>query len=315
MILARTLRTLAAAAVAALLAHPAAAADCPGNPAALGTSRTLVVDPAAHPAVGSQQVAESLPLEDHEIVLTFDDGPIPRYSGQVLDILARECVKAVFFEVGEMSRDHPDGIRRLIAEGHTVGTHTMHHPLDLNRAPAERIAKEIDGGIREARAAADDAAAIAPFFRPPGLVRGAALEAALRGRSLMEWDVDFSADDWHRISADRVAELAIARIEERGRGILLLHDIHQRTVDALPAILRELKARGYRIVEVVPATAERPATPVDASLWTFRPAPKDPLPAQAAGPKARMPAPAEMFRADAKPDRGPMPAIDETGSF
>ena len=72
----------------AIGAGSAAAADCPGNPGALGTSRTLVVDPREHPRIGAMQYAETLPLEDHEVVLTFDDGPLPPHSTEVLDILA-----------------------------------------------------------------------------------------------------------------------------------------------------------------------------------------------------------------------------------
>src|ERR1700722_17246540 len=72
--------------------HPASAADCPGHPDALGTSRTLVVDPREHPRIGTMQYPETLPLADHEVVLTFDDGPLPRNSNKVLEILAAECV-------------------------------------------------------------------------------------------------------------------------------------------------------------------------------------------------------------------------------
>src|SRR6202790_2756797 len=80
--------------IACVAAHSASAADCPGHPDALGTSRTLVVDPREHPRIGTMQYPETLPLRDHEVVLTFDDGPLPRNSNQVLDILASQCVKA-----------------------------------------------------------------------------------------------------------------------------------------------------------------------------------------------------------------------------
>ncbi len=113
-----------------MAAQPAAAADCPGHPDALGTSRTLVVDPRAHPKIGTMQYAETLPLRDHEVVLTFDDGPLPRNSNQVLAILAAQCVKATFFEIGQMARVYPEGVRKLRDAGHTIGTHSQNHPLD-----------------------------------------------------------------------------------------------------------------------------------------------------------------------------------------
>src|ERR1700761_7161715 len=90
--------------LAGFAAHAASAADCPDHPNALGTSRTLVVDPREHPRIGTMQYRETLPLADHEVVLTFDDGPLPRNSNKILDILAAECVKATFFTIGQMAR-------------------------------------------------------------------------------------------------------------------------------------------------------------------------------------------------------------------
>src|SRR5262252_411218 len=104
------------AVLGALGAAQASAETCPGHPEAIGTSRTIVVDPTEHPHIGTMQYAETLPLRDHEVVLTFDDGPLPRYSNQVLDILAAQCVKATFFLVGEMARAHPSTVRRIFAE-------------------------------------------------------------------------------------------------------------------------------------------------------------------------------------------------------
>ncbi len=76
----------------------------------------------------------------------------------------------------------------------------------------------------------------------------------------MVWGADVPADDWHRLGPHEVARRAVQRLEYKGKGILLLHDIHQRTVDALPLILKELKERGFRVVHVVPANAERAPT-------------------------------------------------------
>src|SRR6202043_3861781 len=118
-----------------ITAQTASAADCPGHPDALGTSRTLVVDPREHPRIGSMQYAETLPLGDHEVVLTFDDGPLPHNSNQVLDILASQCVKATFFTIGRMAQAYPEGVRKLRDAGHSIGTHTQNHPLNMNRLP------------------------------------------------------------------------------------------------------------------------------------------------------------------------------------
>jgi peptidoglycan/xylan/chitin deacetylase (PgdA/CDA1 family) len=260
--------------LAGFAAQAASAADCPGHPNALGTSRTLVVDPREHPRIGTMQYPETLPLADHEVVLTFDDGPLPRNSNKILDILAAECVKATFFTIGEMARFSPEGVRKLLSAGHTIGTHTQNHPLSMDSMPIERAKQQIDDGIASTKAAlGDDAGAAAPFFRIPGLLRADNVEEYLAEQGIQIWSADFLADDWRHVSPSRVYDLAISRLEAKGKGILLLHDIQARTVAALPRILETLKARGYRIVQVVPATAERPATPTEPQEWRLHPSP------------------------------------------
>ena len=266
----RLLSWLTAAALVALGSVPALASaeSCPGHPDAIGTSRTIVVDPAEHPHVGTMQYAETLPLHDHEVVLTFDDGPLPRYSNQVLDILAAQCVKATFFTIGKMAQAFPEGVKRLRAEGHTIGTHSEDHPLSFERMPLDKVAKEVDDGIASVKAAlGDDGKDVAPFFRIPGLLRSPQVDELLASRGLMTWSADFLADDWRNISSARVAALALSRLEAKGKGILLLHDIHARTVAALPTILRQLKAHGFHIVHVVPASSEQAKTPTVAADW------------------------------------------------
>ena len=217
------------------------------------------------------QYSESLPLRDHEVVLTFDDGPVPRYSNQVLQILADQCVKATFFTIGRQAQANPEGVRKLAAAGHTVGTHSQNHPLTFNKMSVEQAKQEVDQGIASTLAALGDPSALSPFFRVPGLLRGEGVETYAASQGLQLWSADFLADDWRHISSGKVYDLAIKRLEARGKGIFLLHDIQARTVAALPKILHELKARGYHIVHVVPATAERPATPTEAQDWQLHP--------------------------------------------
>jgi len=282
----------------AIAAQAAAAADCPGHPDAIGTSRTIVVDPRAHPVIGTMQYAKTLPLEDHEVVLTFDDGPLPKYSYQVLDILAAHCAKATFFLVGRQAQGNPEGVRKVRDAGHTVATHTQNHPAGMHLLPLDRSVQEIEQGIASITAALGGTAP-APFLRIPGLRVNDGIEAFAASKGLQIWSADFPADDWRNVTAGRVYDLAIQRLEAKGKGILLLHDIQPRTVEALPRILHELKARGYRIVHVVPAAADRPATPTEPPQWQLHPPsetvaisrwPKVPKFA-AAGP-ATLPAPA-----------------------
>jgi peptidoglycan/xylan/chitin deacetylase (PgdA/CDA1 family) len=263
-----------AAAISLLLASiavaPAVAADCPGNPAALGVSRTIVVDPAEHPLLGGLQYRESLPLEDREVVLTFDDGPLPPYTTRTLDILAAECVKATFFLVGRMATAYPQVARRIHNEGHTVANHSQNHPFTFHKMTEEQAAREIEDGFASIRAALGDPAAVAPFFRVPGLLRQDLVEQYLSERGVMTWSVDAVADDWMHINNHEIVRRAINRLEAKGRGILLLHDIQPATALGLAELLAQLKARGFKIVHVVPAGADRPKTVTAPEQWVLR---------------------------------------------
>jgi peptidoglycan-N-acetylglucosamine deacetylase len=248
------------------------AAECPGNPSALGISRIISVDPTEHARIGTLQYSETLPLMDKEVVLTFDDGPLPRYTAQILSSLATECVKATFFIVGNMARAYPSEVQHIYAEGHTIGTHSQNHPKGFNRMPTERIRQEVENGISMTASALGNPKAVAPFFRIPGLARSPSVEAYLLERGLMTWSIDFHADDWKRLPATEILNRALQRIEDKGRGILLLHDIHPVTVEVLPTLLKELKARGYRIVHVVAASDDNPRTATVPEDWTTMPA-------------------------------------------
>jgi peptidoglycan/xylan/chitin deacetylase (PgdA/CDA1 family) len=231
----------------------AIAGECAGNPDALGTSRVITLDPAEFKRLGTIQYKQTLPLEDHEVVLTFDDGPIPPHTDKVLDELAAECVKATFFVVGEMARAHPAALQRAYREGHTIGTHTEHHAR-LDRMPAEKAQKEISDGLASAAQVLDDKNAVAPFFRFPYLDHTGAAEERAEQLGLSVWSADIHGSDWTFINAEKVTALSLSRLEAKKKGILLLHDIHDRTVKALPVLLRELKKKGYRVVHVAPAS-------------------------------------------------------------
>ena len=239
----------------------------------MGTSRTIVVDPSEHSLLGGHQYRESLPLNDKEVVITFDDGPLPPYSTRILDLLAQECVKATFFMVGRMARAYPKVVRRVYDEGHTLANHSQSHPFSFHRMSVEDAAREIEGGFESIAAAVGDPAKVAPFFRFPGLLRQDSVENYLRSKRVMAWSVDFMADDWTRINSREIVKRALDRLEAKGKGILLLHDIQPATALGLPDLLRELKARGYRVVHVVPTSAGRPRTATTPEQWVVRHAP------------------------------------------
>jgi peptidoglycan/xylan/chitin deacetylase (PgdA/CDA1 family) len=260
-------------AAAAQSQTPKLSQACPGNPDALGTSRVLPIDFSQYQQLGRMQYPDSLPLNDKEVVLTFDDGPLPPSTDKVLDALAAQCVKATFFMVGEMARAFPATVRRVYEEGHTIGTHSDHHPTGFGQLPLDRMRAEIDGGIAEVSAAfGGDSRYLAPFFRIPGFARSDLVESELARRNLIVFSADVVADDWHRdITPAKIISLAMSRLEARGKGILLLHDIHPKTAAALPGLLEQLKANGFHVVQVVPsadyemAMARRPMPAMVAS--------------------------------------------------
>ncbi len=247
--------TARSAAAPTLAAESATPPNCPGHPGAIGTSRTIVVDPASLPQIGTMQYSASLPLRDHEVVLTFDDGPVLPYSARVLDVMAANCVKATYFLVGQQAAAYPRLVRRIYNEGHSIGTHSENHPLNFNHLSKPALARQVDDGIASVQKAVGDPRAVAPFFRVPGLRRSHEVDRFLASQSLAVWSADEVADDWHHgITPHEIVRLAMKRIQAKDhRGVLLLHDIHPATAEALPLLFAELKAHGYHIVHVIPA--------------------------------------------------------------
>lgn len=251
------IRAVATLSILALLPIVAAAAPCPGKPATLGTERVLEVSAASTPRVGRKHFPATLPLGPKELVLTFDDGPWPETTPAVLDALARECVRASFFMLGQHAEKHPELARRILAEGHTVAHHTYSHKL-LNKVSIAAAEAEINHGIEEDEYAVygqrrGDPAT--PFFRFPGFASTPALLDRLARRGIVVFGADLWASDWDPMTPGQQFNLVMARVEHADRGILLFHDTKAQTAAMLPAFLRELKKRGYKIVHVIPAGA------------------------------------------------------------
>ena len=247
-------------------AEAAQPAACPRE-GTLGTARVLPVDAAEYPRVGLKSFPQTLALQDREVVLTFDDGPNPPTTSKVLAALAQECVKATFFLIGKFAAAHPDMVKRIAAEGHTIGHHTWSHP-SLMRIPAARATEEINRGI-----AADEAALhgvstttpSTPFFRFPGFESTPQTLELLQSRGIVVFGADLWASDWNEMTPDQEFKLLTTRLETARKGIILLHDTKARTAAMLPRFLRYLRERGYRIVQVVPA-APAAAGRVDSGL-------------------------------------------------
>ena len=230
----------------------AQAAECT-NKDALGTSRVLDVDAATTQRVGLKSFPQTLPLRDHEVVLTFDDGPWPATTPKVLKALADECVLATFFLIGKPATEHPDLVRKIAAAGHSIGTHSWTHPDLAQLKPADAV-DQIDHGISAVQTVLQGApgAKLSPFFRFPGFSSTPATLDLLQSRGIVVFGADLWASDWNPMSPEEELKLLTGRLEAAGRGIILLHDPKAHTAAMLPAFLRYLKEHNYRVVHVVP---------------------------------------------------------------
>ena len=221
-------------AVAKYLQNPTARklANIPKPPEPKPEPKPAPAVPAPAPTTGNKVIA-----------LTFDDGPGP-HTAHLLDILDQYGAKATFFLIGSKVSGQASIVRSIQARGHQLGNHSWSHP-ELPKLPVDQIAGEVDRTNEAIRQATGVTPAI---LRPPyGAVNGAVLEQLrLRGMSSILWSVD--TRDW----ADRNSEIVCSRAVAGARpgAIILMHDIHQTSVGAVPCILSALKQQGYSFVTV-----------------------------------------------------------------
>jgi peptidoglycan-N-acetylglucosamine deacetylase len=229
-----------------LAACPALAQETCVN--TLGVSRTVEVDATGGPWFGAPHGDPNF-LAPGEVVLTFDDGPTPRSTRPILAALAAECTRATFFVLGEMAAAHPEVIREIDAQGHTIGTHTWSH-RNLKRLSDERMKAEIESTFAAVETSVGHP--IAPFFRYPYLSSSEASAAYLKSRNIAQFAIDIDSFDWRSRNSQSVIRRVEASLVQHGRGIILLHDIHASTAAAVPGVLALLKAKGFKIVHLTP---------------------------------------------------------------
>ena len=222
------------AAVAKYLQNPTVRklANIPKSPEPKPEPKPAPAAPAPAPTTGNKVIA-----------LTFDDGPGP-HTAHLLDILDQYGAKATFFLIGSKVSSQANVVRSIHARGHQLGNHSWSHP-ELPKLPAGQIAGEID----RTNDAIKQATGVTPsILRPPyGAVNGAVLEQLrLRGMSSILWSVD--TRDWADRNSDIVCSRAVAGA--RPGAVILMHDIHQTSVGAVPCILSALKQQGYSFVTV-----------------------------------------------------------------
>jgi peptidoglycan/xylan/chitin deacetylase (PgdA/CDA1 family) len=222
-----------------------AAARCT-NPNALGVARTIEIDTTGGPGFGFEHFKQYDFLRDHEVVLTFDDGPWPT-TPAVLKALADECVKATFFPIGKHSMYYPEILKQVAAAGHTIGSHTWSH-ADLSRKTVEEAKDEIEKGASAVRFALGYPES--PLFRFPALRHPPELVTYLGERNIGIFSTDVDSFDFKMRKPEQVVKSVIERLNKRGKGIVLMHDFQHATSLAVPEILAQLKANGFKIVHI-----------------------------------------------------------------
>ena len=249
-----TAATVAAAPAVDTAAKPAA--TC-ANPNALGVSRVVQIDTTGGPGFGFEHFKAYDFLADHEIVLTFDDGPWPGNTPAVLQALADQCTKALFFPIGKHAGYHPEILKKVLAAGHTVGSHTWSHK-DLSRLTDDEAKAGIEKGIAAVSIALGDKP-VAPFFRFPALRHPPEMVKYLGTRNVAIFSTDFDSFDFKMRKPEQVIKSVMTKLEKHGKGIILMHDFQHATAEAVPELFRQLKAGGYKVVQV---TGKTPVEPI-----------------------------------------------------
>lgn len=216
------------------------------NPNALGVSRTVEIDTTGGPAFGLEQYKAYDFLEPKEIVLTFDDGPWPT-TPEVLKALEHHCTKALFFPIGKHALYHPDILKQVAAAGHTVGSHTWSH-ANLKKLKPEQAHEEIEKGFSAVKLGLGGAPS--PFFRFPFLQDPKDAVAYLGTRNVGIFSMDLDSFDFKFRKHDQIIKTVMDKLEKKGKGIILMHDFQKGTAQAIGDLLDQLKAKGYKVVQI-----------------------------------------------------------------
>lgn len=266
-------------AVSSSVAVPAVAVpECASDARRLGLSRIVEIDTADGPHFGGGRGAEVNFLKDHEVILTFDDGPLRAYTKPILKVLADHCTRATFFLVGRMASADPEMVREIARAGHTIGSHTQSH-LNLQATGLLKGRQEVDRGIASITRALGRPPA--PFFRFPFLGGNRHVDTYTKSRGMATFWVDVDAKDYQTRNPAIVHARIMAQLRDQRKGIILMHDIQPSTAHAIAGLLDDLHAKGFKVVHMVPklrdgaVVSEAPISPPEpkvASTAAGRPA-------------------------------------------
>jgi peptidoglycan/xylan/chitin deacetylase (PgdA/CDA1 family) len=254
-----------AAAVPIPAAAPAPAKAACANPNALGIGRTVEIDTTGGPGFGFEHFKQLDFLRDHEVVLTFDDGPWPVNTPSVLKTLAEECTTGIFFPIGKHATYYPEILKQVAGAGHTVGSHTWSHAnLNNKKLTEDQRKEEIEKGFSAVKWALG--APPAPFFRFPALQHPPEMVTYLGARNIGIFSCDLDSFDFKASKPQTVVDSVMRKVDKLGKGIILMHDFQKHTAEALPDLLHKLKAGGYKVVKMIAKAPVQTIAQYDAEI-------------------------------------------------
>lgn len=306
--------------------------SCASDDSHLGLSRVVEIDTTGGAVLGGERPTIPNLLNDGEVVLTFDDGPIKAYTRKVLDALADQCTKATFFMVGKMAVADPVMVKEVAKAGHTIGSHTWSHK-NLRPTTLVRAKQEIESAISAITLA--NGAPIAPFFRFPYLASNKQADAYLKSRDIGAIWIDIDSKDYRTRDPKTVENRVMAQLMKLRKGIILMHDIQVSTSKMLPNLLEDLRVKGFKVVHLVPKTTVQTIASFDeiaekalsakasarardplaerSLVWTMAPSPGDAKPTRKRSSKSSIDSSsaAPVAPAVIKPKQPPAKAIEK----
>ena len=258
------------------LTAPSHAKSCKGQ-GRLGVHRTVTLNTSGGKRYGSSHGRDVRFLRKKEVVLTFDDGPVPATTNKILHELERHCAKATFFMVGSMVRAHPSTARRVAAKGHTIGIHSDTHQ-NLGLVGGSVAIPDVDRSIKTIKSKVSKN--VAPFFRFPYLSENQAVNRHLAGKGYGVFAIDVDSIDYKLSSTNSLVNRVMSELRRQGdRGIILLHDIKKVTSNGIGPLLDRLHQDGYKLVHIKGRGKgiDRESFVVASATWQIKDKTKGPL--------------------------------------
>lgn len=221
--------------------------ECASDPKRLGLERIVEIDTTGGPIFGGGHATHSF-LKDHEVVLTFDDGPLRPYTRPVLKALADHCTRATFFMVGRMAAADPGMVKEVLAGGHTIGSHTYSHQ-NLRPLSYFKSRQDFELGLSAVSKASNGA--VSPFFRFPYLSENRSVLTHIKKRDTATFFIDIDSKDFQTRDSEVVFKRTMAQVMSLRKGIILMHDIQPSTVGMIRRLLDTLHDKGFKVVHLV----------------------------------------------------------------